>query len=216
MSWGGGARSNFGGMTGSGGWSCHWNRVAKNFRGWDCKNAFFKVDGETIGSQSVEKSFQMKVCLPLRRTHTRVIHVCKHPFQIINCAVHHVLKSLCGIRQPKWCEQILKQAKWRDNRHFWDVCGCNRNLVVTLDKIDFRKNVATMQTVWKALNVWQRVLVRGCHQTETMIITTRSPGSIFFGHHVQRKGPWWFWAGNNASGFQMFEFRFWNLKFFWI
>ncbi len=61
--------------------------------------------------------------------------------------------------------------------------------MITLDKIDLRKNVATMQTIRKVLHVWQEVLARGCHQ-ETAIITTMSPGSIFFGHHVQRRGPW--------------------------
>jgi hypothetical protein len=59
--------------------------VTKNFQVGDCKNAFLKVDGETIGGQSVEKSFRMKkVCLPICRTHTRVIHVFKHTFQTVN------------------------------------------------------------------------------------------------------------------------------------
>jgi hypothetical protein len=96
------------------------------------------------------------------------------------------------MRQPKWCEKILKQAKWRDNYHFWDFCDCDRDLVITLDKIDFLKNIATMQAVGKILHVWQRVLVRGCHQIETAIIATRPPRSVFFGNHVQRGGPWRF------------------------
>ncbi len=78
--------------------------------------------------------------------HTGVVHVCKHPIQTAN-GVYHALKGLCSVRQPKQCEQILKQAKWPDNRHIGDVCGCNRDLVITLDKINFLKNVATMQTV---------------------------------------------------------------------
>jgi hypothetical protein len=85
--------------------------VAKNFQGGDCKNAFLKVDGKAIGRQSIEKIFQMKkVCLPVWRTHMRVIHVCKHTLKTISNAVHHSLKSLCSVRQSKWREQILKQA----------------------------------------------------------------------------------------------------------
>ncbi len=55
--------------------------VTKNFQRGHCKNTFFKIDGEAIGGQGVEKSFQMvEVCLPVRRTHTGVVHVCKHTF----------------------------------------------------------------------------------------------------------------------------------------
>ncbi len=54
-----------------------WPRISKEET---VKNAFFKIDGETIGGQGIEKSFQMKkVCLPVKRTYTRVVHVCKHP-----------------------------------------------------------------------------------------------------------------------------------------
>jgi hypothetical protein len=45
-----------------------------------------------------------------------------------------------------------------------------------------------MQAIGKVLHVWQRVLVRGCHQIEMAIIATRPPRSVFFGNHVQRRG----------------------------
>ncbi len=141
---------------------------------------------------------------------------CKHTFQTVSVAVHHSLKSLCSVRQPKSSEQIFKPAKWRYDCSFWDVCGSNRDLVITLDKINFWKTIATMQAIGKVLHVWQRVLLRGCHQTETMIIATRLPGSIFFGHHVQGRGPWCFWMANNTGRFKIFEFCFCNLKFFRI
>ncbi len=76
-------------------------------------------------------------CLPVQRSHTGVVHVCKHAFQTICGVVHHLLKSLCSVRQPKWHEQILNQAEWHDNCRFWDVGGCNRDLVITLDIVDF-------------------------------------------------------------------------------
>ncbi len=50
-------------------------------------------------------------------------------------AVHHELKSLCSVRQSKRHKMILKKAEWRDNRHFWNVCRRNRNLVVVFDKV---------------------------------------------------------------------------------
>ncbi len=94
--------------------------------------------GETIGGQGIEKGFQMKeVCLPVQRTQMGVVHVCKHPFKTVSGAVHHSLKSLYSVRLPKWHEQILKQAKCYDNLCFWVVCGCNRDLVITLDKVDY-------------------------------------------------------------------------------
>jgi hypothetical protein len=55
--------------------------------------------------------------------------------------------TLCGVGQPKWHEQILKQAKWHDNCHFWDVRRRNRDLVITLDKIDFCNHASN----WKGL-----------------------------------------------------------------
>jgi hypothetical protein len=48
------------------------------------------------------------VCLLVHRAHTGVVHVCKHPFQTINVVVHHALKGLRSIRQPKRREQIIK------------------------------------------------------------------------------------------------------------
>ncbi len=135
---GGGTRLDFGGGISCWGWSCRRNHVAENFQRGHCKNAFFKIDSMTIGGHGIEKSFQMeKVCLPVRRAYMGVVHVCKHPFQTVNGAVHHALKGLCSIRQPKRHEQILKLAKWHDNCRFWDVCNCNRDLVITLDKINF-------------------------------------------------------------------------------
>ncbi len=47
-----------------------------------------------------------------------------------------------------------------------------------------------MQVVGKVLHVWQRMLVRGCHQIETAVVATRPPRSVFFGNLVQRGGPW--------------------------
>jgi hypothetical protein len=73
-----------------------------------------------------------------------------------------------------------------------------------------------MQSIGNVLYVWQQLFVRGCDQVQTAVIATRLPQSIIFWHHVQRRGPWWFWITNNASGFQPFEFRFGILKFFWI
>ncbi len=82
-----------------------------------------------------------EVCLPVRRTGTWVIHICKHTFQAIRGAILHSLKCLCGVGQPKKGKQILKQAKWCYNCSFWDFLGRDRDLVITLDKIDFEKIV---------------------------------------------------------------------------
>jgi hypothetical protein len=87
----------FAGVIGRGGRSCRRNRVAKNFEGRGCKNTLFQVNCQTIGSQSAEKSLQMaEVCLPVRRTNSRVVHVCKHTFQTICGSVHHSLEGLGG------------------------------------------------------------------------------------------------------------------------
>jgi hypothetical protein len=113
-------RFHFGGVTGRGSRSCCRNRVAKNLQRGHSKNTFFEIDGETIGGQGIENSFQMaELCLPVQRIHRGDVHVCKHTFQTVRGAVHHSLKSLRGIRQPKWREQILKQGKWRDNLYLF-------------------------------------------------------------------------------------------------
>jgi hypothetical protein len=43
-----------------------------------------EIDVKSIGGQGIEKSFQMEVCLPVRRAHTGVVCVCKHTFQSPN------------------------------------------------------------------------------------------------------------------------------------
>jgi hypothetical protein len=116
------AKFNFGSVGGRGGRPCRRNLVAKNFQRTHCKNAFFKIDGETIGGQSIEENFQVaEVCLPVRRSNTGIVHVCKYTFQTLCGAVHHSMKGLCSVREPKWREHILKQGKLRDNRRFWDI-----------------------------------------------------------------------------------------------
>ncbi len=78
--WGGGG-FDFCCVTSPRGRSCHRNCVAKNLQTGHCKNTFFEIDGKTIGGQGIEKNFPMEeVCLPVRRTHTGVVHVCKHTF----------------------------------------------------------------------------------------------------------------------------------------
>ncbi len=79
----------------------------------------------------------VEVCLPVRRSYTGVIHIYKHTFQTICGTIHHSLKCLSGVGQPKRGEQIFKQAKWCNDCSFWDVLGRERDLVITLDKINF-------------------------------------------------------------------------------
>ncbi len=135
----------FGCVIGHRGRSCHRNLVSKNLKRGCCKNTFFQINGEAIGGQSCEKSLQMaEVCLPVRRTDTWVIHICTHTFQTIHGAIHHSLKCLCGVGQSKRGEQIFEQTKWRNNCRFWDVLGRDTDLVITLDKINFWKNCATV------------------------------------------------------------------------
>ncbi len=124
-----------------------------------------------------------KVCLPVRSRPCM-----QTPLPNGQWCSHHALKGLCSVRQPKWCEQILKQAKWRDNRRgFWDVCGCNGVFGVNPWQDQFSKKHCNHAN--KVLHVWQRVLVWGCHHIETAIIATRLSGSIFFGHKVLRRSP---------------------------
>jgi hypothetical protein len=78
----------------------------------------------------------VEVCLPVQRTYMLVIHICKHTFQTICGTVHHSLKCLCGVGQHKRDKQIFKQANWRYDCSFWDVLSRDRNLVITLDKIN--------------------------------------------------------------------------------
>jgi hypothetical protein len=145
------AKFDLGGVTCRGGRPCCEIVWQRTFKKVTATTHFFKIDGKTTGGQSVEKNSQMtEVCLPVRRTYTGVVHVCKHTFQTFCGAVHHSLKGLCSVREPKWRERLLKQAKWHDNRRFLDVCDCNRDLVITLDKIDFEK-CCNHASHWKGL-----------------------------------------------------------------
>ncbi len=78
-----------------------------------------------------------EVCMPVWRTNSGVVHVCKHTLQTICGSVHHSLKSLSSIGEAKRCEKIFKQAKRGDDCSFWDVVNSNGYLVITFDKINF-------------------------------------------------------------------------------
>ncbi len=99
--------------------------ATQNFQRWNGENTLFQVNGETIHSQSCEKLLQVnEVCLLIWGADPRVINIGKHLLQIADNTVHHALESLCGIGQPKWSDQILKQAKWRDN------CRCDKAIML--------------------------------------------------------------------------------------
>ncbi len=128
----------------------------------------------------------------------------KHTFKTVQSVVHHVFKSLCTVRQSKRRKKVLQKTKWHDDCCFWNVCGCTPDLVVTLDKVNF-ENMVQPCSPWETSCMFgSGYLSGGCDQVQTTIIATRPLWSIFFGHHVQRRGPWRFWMTNNASGFQRF------------
>ncbi len=58
-------------------------------------------------------------------------------FETVQSAVHHALKSARVRQSKKRHKKVFKEAEWRDDPPFWDVCGSDRDLVVTLDKVDF-------------------------------------------------------------------------------
>jgi hypothetical protein len=64
----------------------------------------------------------------------------KPTFQTIRGAIQHSLKQLWGVGQPKRCEQLLQQAKRHNECCFWGILGLHRDLVITLDKINFLKH----------------------------------------------------------------------------
>ncbi len=196
------------------GWATLW-KCAKisflNFRGTIGRKMPLETSPDRRWAPVWRKANLRDVPPSKRRTDVWDVHVCKHILHTICGTIHHSFKSLCSVGQPKWREQVHKQAKCHNYCRFWDGLGHNRDLVITLDKIEFWKNGATMQAVGNVLHVWQRILVRGCHQIETAVIPTRPPQSVFFGNDGQRWGPWWFWRTNNASSFLPFELSFGNV-----
>jgi hypothetical protein len=66
-----------------------------------------------LAAKAVKKAFRWRRCVCLSRELTRESSmqtcICKHTFQTICDAVHHSLKRLCGVGQPKRSEQILEQ-----------------------------------------------------------------------------------------------------------
>ncbi len=73
-----------------------------------------------------------------------------------------------------------------------------------------------MQAVGKVLHVWQRILVRGCHQIETAVIATRPPRSVFFGTMCKVEAHGDFERKIMPADSNLFELRFGNLQFFRI
>jgi hypothetical protein len=97
----------FGGVSGRGGQEILWPRISK-----DAKMHFSRLMAKPLVAKALKKKFQVaEVGLPLRRPYTGVVHLYKHTFQTLCGAVHHSLKGLCSVREPKWREHILKLAK---------------------------------------------------------------------------------------------------------
>ena len=53
--------------------------------------------------------------------------------------VHQSLKSLCGILETEWHLKKFIQAKWSDDGCFGNVVVVDRDLMITLNQINFRE-----------------------------------------------------------------------------
>ncbi len=60
----------------------------------------------------------------------------------------------------------------------------NGDLIVSLDQIDFRKNVAVRHAVIGGLHIGQGVLVRNGNRVEATEVATVMPGAILLGPQV--------------------------------
>jgi hypothetical protein len=93
------AEFDFGGVIGNGATPTTkivWPRISK--------------EGAALVAKAVKKASRWRRCVCLSGEPTHESFICG--------TVRHSLKGLCGVKQPKWHEKILKQAEWRDNCHF--------------------------------------------------------------------------------------------------
>jgi hypothetical protein len=101
------------------------------------KTHFSKLMARPLAAKAVKKASRWWRCVSLSGEQTCELSMSENTPKTVSGEIHHSLKHLHGVGQPKRREQIFKQAKWCNDSSFWEVLSRNRDLVITLDKINF-------------------------------------------------------------------------------
>ena len=144
------------------------------------------VTGSTSATAEIVTDLMkvMGVGVTIQTCNKNVVQVDEDEVQVPEYAVHQPLKSLRRIFQTKWHAQKFKQAKWSDYCRLGNVCGVHGYLMVSTDEVNDRKDCRRRRNGTERVDVWQRVFVvlSGCIKPPE--VSTRSPTTIWFWHHL--------------------------------
>ena len=91
---------------------------------------------------------------------------------------------------------------------FLNISWVNRDLMITPFQVQLAEDPGPCQTACDVRHVWQRIAVLLGDDVEAAVISTRSPGSVAFHHHVKGAGPVAVGSADYSLLFQALKFCF--------
>ena len=78
--------------------------------------------------------------------------------------------------------------------------------MITFDKVDFRENCAAVKVCREVQDIRKWIPVMCSEVIEASIVAAWSQTTVFFGHHVKRRGPRALRTADDSRIFQLWEF----------
>ena len=158
-----------------------------------------EVDKKAIGLENVEKLGEMeKVLGKVGTGYENIIQVNKKEGK--------ALEGLGGVAEAKWHGEEFIEAKRGDDSSLRDFRRMNWDLVIAFHQIQLREDSGTMEAGREVLEIGKGIAVGNSGKVKAAVIATRPPGTVRFGHKMERGGPGAVGAANNTRLLQFVKF----------
>ena len=164
------------------------------------------VDGDAMSRQEAEQGPEvLPVLLLSAARHQYIIQIYENGVNLPQDAVHHPLKGLGGVLEPKRHPDELIQAERGDDGGFRDVFRGHGYLVEPPHQIHDREDGPAYQVPVGVVDVGQGVPVILGDCVEAPVVSARSPRSISLRNDVQGRCPWRVRLADDAQIFHPLE-----------
>ena len=144
------------------------------------------VEKHTVAGESAEDFPKvLDVLCDVGAGDQNVIHVHKDEVEAAEDVIHESLERLRAVAQSVRHAQELERPEGCGDGCLQDVVWSHGNLVEGPDEVEFCVDAGSSEAGGEVVKVWERVPVGNGDAVEGTVVSTRSPISGRFGHHVK-------------------------------
>ena len=118
------------------------------------------------------------------------------------------MEGLGGVAETKWHGEEFIEAKRSNYSGFRNVRRMNWDLVIAFHQIQLGEDSGTMEAGREILEIGKGIAVGNGGKVKAAVIATRPPGTVRFGHKMERGRPGAVGAANNTRLLQFVKLLF--------